>query len=61
MDDSSNTDSTLGTGAGEQLHDGRVHPYPVGDSCYCGAAQYHSGEASLVAFGCFGIMNLKAT
>ena len=51
MDDCGNTDGSLVAGAGEQLHDGRVHSRPAGD-CHCrGAGQDHSGPECRVVSG----------
>lgn len=51
MDNCRDTDNSVGVGTGQQLHDGRVHSYPVGHCCYCCAAQPHSGASARVAGG----------
>ena len=43
MDDSRDTDYFVGTGTGEQLHDGRFSSYPAGNRYYCNSAASHSG------------------
>lgn len=43
MDDFCDTRSTLDVGAGERLHDGRVHSYTAGYRNRCGVDQNHSG------------------
>jgi hypothetical protein len=48
VDDCCNTDNFVAAGVGEQLHDGRIHPYPAGDRRYRSAAQYHSGPENHV-------------
>ena len=49
VDNRGDTDSSLGAGAGEQLHDGRVHPYfACGRTCR-GRNQRHSGPKTLAA------------
>lgn len=45
MDNCRDTDNSVGTGTGQQLHDGRVHSYPAGNCYCCCAAQPHSGAA----------------
>ena len=48
MDDRANTNNTVVAGVSEQLHDGRLHPYPSGD-CYCRhSGQVDSGAPSVV-------------
>ena len=51
MDNFCNTGNTVAAGIGEQLHDGRVHPYPAGDRRYRSAGQYHSGAENHVVNG----------
>ena len=43
MDDRYDIDNSVGSGAGEQLHDGRVDSHPAGNCCCRGAAQHYSG------------------
>ena len=49
MDDCCNTDNFMVARTGEQLHDGRVHPYPAGNCRYRGTGQRYSGPQSFVA------------
>lgn len=49
MDDRFDTDSSVGAGAGDQLHDGRVDSYPAGNCCYRDPDQHYSGTQSFVA------------
>ena len=49
MDDRCDTDNSVGAGAGEQLHDGRIDSHPTGNCCYRGAGQHYSGTQSFVA------------
>ena len=49
MDDRCNTDNSVGTWAGEQLHDGWVHPYFACDRNCCGIDQGHSGAKNPLA------------
>ena len=43
MDDFCSTIDTLDVGAGERLHDGRIHSYTAGYRNRCGADQNNSG------------------
>ena len=49
VDDSWRADNSVVSGAGEQLHHGRVYSHSVGNCCYRGAVQHHSGAESPVA------------
>ena len=49
MDDRCDTDNSVGAGAGEQLHDGRIYSHPAGNCYYRGAGQHYSGTKSFVA------------
>ena len=49
MDNRCNTDNSVGAGAGEQLHDGRVHSSTSGYRNRCGVGQSHSGTKSFIA------------
>ena len=51
MDNSWRADNSVVSGAGEQLHHGRVYSHPVGNCYYRGAVQHHSGAESHVADG----------
>jgi len=42
MDNRFDTDNFVGAGAGEQLHDGRVHSYPAGNCRHRNSVQHHS-------------------
>ena len=44
VDDCCNTHNSMVAGAGEQLHDGRFHPYTAGYRNRCGVDKNHSGE-----------------
>ena len=46
MDTCRDTDNSVVAGIGEQLHDGRVHPYFAGDSNCSSVDTSHSGEKS---------------
>ena len=48
MDDRSNTDNSVGTRAGEQLHDGWVHTYLACGRTCSGRDQRHSGPETRV-------------
>lgn len=48
VDDCCNTGNPVAAGICEQLHDGRVHPYPAGDCRYRSAGQGHSGTENHV-------------
>ena len=43
MDDCSDNDNSLGTGAGEQLHDGRFYSHPAGHCHYYFDIRSHPG------------------
>jgi hypothetical protein len=48
VDDCDDIAGSVGAGIGEQLYDGRIHSYPVGD-CHCrGAGQDHTRATSPV-------------
>ena len=49
MDHCSNTDNSMGAGAGEQLHDGRVHPHLTGGGHYCCDSQSYSGATRVIS------------
>jgi hypothetical protein len=49
VDDRCDTDSSLGAGAGEQLHDGWVHPYFAGARACRDRDRRHSGPETVVA------------
>ena len=46
MDDRCDTDNSVGAGAGEQLHDGRVHSPPAGACHRRVAGQDYSGTTT---------------
>jgi hypothetical protein len=48
LDDRSDTDNSVGAGAGEQLHDWRIHSYTAGYRNRCGADQNNSGTKTSV-------------
>ena len=48
MDDRANTNNTVVAGVSEQLHDGRLHPYPPGDCYRRRSGQVDSGAPSVV-------------
>lgn len=48
VDDRCGTVNSVAAGVGEQLHDGRVHPYFAGDRNRCGAGQDHPGTKTFV-------------
>lgn len=43
VDDRCDIDNSVGAGAGEQLYDGGVNPYPAGDCHYRSTVKHHSG------------------
>jgi len=49
VDNCRNTDNPVAAGIGEQLHNGRFHPYPAGDSRYRRPAQFHTGSQNHIA------------
>ena len=48
MDDRCGTVNSVVAGVGEQLHDGRVHPYFAGNRNRCGVDQDHPGTKTFV-------------
>ena len=48
VDDCSDNVGFMGAWTGQQLHHGRVHPYPAGVGYYRDTAQRHSGTQSFV-------------
>ena len=48
MDDLCDTRDTLDVGAGERLHDWRIHSCPAGYRNRCGVDQNHSGTKTCV-------------
>ncbi len=48
MDDRCGTVNSVAVGVGEQLHDGRIHPYFAGDRNRCGVGQDHPGKKTFV-------------
>ncbi len=48
MDDLCDTRDTLAVGAGERLHDWRIHSYTAGYRNRCGVDQNHSGAKTCV-------------
>ena len=48
MDDRANTNNTVVAGVSEQLHHGRLHPYPSGDCYRRRSGQVDSGAPSVV-------------
>ena len=51
MDDRCGTDNSVVAGAGEQLHDGWVHPYFACHRNRCSVDQNHSGAKNPLADG----------
>ena len=51
MDDRCGTDNSVGTRAGEQLHDGRVYPYFARDRNCSGIDKSHSRAKTPLAGG----------
>ena len=49
MDDFCSTYDTLAVGAGERLHDWRIHSCPARDRDRCGVDQNHSGTKTFLA------------
>jgi len=48
VDDRANTNNTVVAGVSEQLHNGRLHPYPSGDCYRRHSGQVDSGAPSVV-------------
>ena len=59
VDNCSNTDHSLGTGAGEQLHDGRFYSHPAGRCHYYCAGQSHTGAETHLKRSINGICAVK--
>lgn len=51
MDYLCSTHDTLAVGAGEWLHDWRIHSCPAGDRNRCCVDQNHSGTKTFLTFG----------
>ena len=51
MDDCYDTVNPVGIRIGEQLYNGRIHPYPVGNCRYHTTGQSHSRPESHIAKG----------
>jgi hypothetical protein len=59
VDDRCDTDSSLGVGAGQQLHHGRVHPYFARARNCSNRDQRHSGTESVAAIESVLIISTK--
>ncbi len=51
MDNRSSIDNSVDTRAGEQLHDGWIHPYIASDRTYCSVGKSYSGAKNHIVDG----------